>query len=133
MRDLPIDTQQRVEIFKLLYRGARVLILDEPTSSLGPAQIASLFETLSSLRADGCAVVIVTHKLNEVMEIADRVTVLRQGRNVTTAQRGAYDERGLARTMTGRELHEVKVTGADYEGRDPIYEVDGLTVHAGSA
>ena len=90
IRDLPIDTQQRVEILKLLYRGANVLILDEPTSSLGPAQIEDLFTSLSSLREDGCSIVIVTHKLNEVMEIADRVTVL-QARAATspTEQRGS--------------------------------------------
>jgi len=132
IRDLPIDTQQRVEIFKLLYRGANVLILDEPTSSLGPAQIEDLFTSLSSLREDGCSIVIVTHKLNEVMEIADRVTILRTGRNVATEQRGNYDERALARMMTGSEVHDVTVTGEEYEGKKPIYQVQDLVVHAGS-
>src|SRR4029079_10176124 len=75
IRDLPIDVQQRVEILKLLYRGARALILDEPTSTLGPAQIETLFGILRDLRESGHAVVIVTHKLSEVMQIADRVTV----------------------------------------------------------
>jgi ABC-type uncharacterized transport system ATPase subunit len=131
IRDLPIDTQQRVEIFKLLYRGARVLILDEPTSSLGPAQIEDLFRSLRSLRAAGRSIVIVTHKLSEVMEIADRVTILRNGRNVTTAERGSYDERELARFMTGHELREVRPTGAGYEGREPVYRVEDLRVHAG--
>ena len=131
IRDLPIDTQQRVEIFKLLYRGADVLILDEPTSSLGPAQIEDLFTSLRSLREDGCSIVIVTHKLNEVMEIADRVTVLRAGRNVSTVERGSYDEPALARMMTGSEIHEVTVTGEEYEGREPIYQVKDLVVHAG--
>ena len=132
IRDLPIDTQQRVEIFKLLYRGANVLILDEPTSSLGPAQIEDLFKSLSSLREDGCSIVIVTHKLNEVMEIADRVTILRTGRNVATEQRGNYDERALARMMTGSEVHDVTVTGEEYEGKKPIYQIQDLVVHAGS-
>ena len=132
IRDLPIDTQQRVEIFKLLYRGANVLILDEPTSSLGPAQIEDLFKSLSSLREDGCSIVIVTHKLNEVMEIADRVTILRTGRNVATEQRGNYDERALARMMTGSEVHDVTATGEEYEGKKPIYQIQDLVVHAGS-
>jgi len=101
---LPIDTQQRVEIFKMLYRGSRVLVLDEPTSSLGPVQIAALFKVLSDLRATGRSVVVVTHKLSEVMEIADRVTVLRRGRVVSTVKRGEYDEALLARLMTGQEL-----------------------------
>jgi simple sugar transport system ATP-binding protein len=101
---LPIDTQQRVEIFKLLYRGSRVLILDEPTSSLGPVEIEALFKTLDELRASGRSVVVVTHKLSEVMKIADRVTILRQGRLVRTVRRGEYDEAQLARLMTGHEL-----------------------------
>jgi general nucleoside transport system ATP-binding protein len=132
IRDLPIDTQQRVEIFKLLYRGARVLILDEPTSSLGPAQIEDLFASLNALRAGGRSIVIVTHKLSEVMEIADRVTILRGGRNVATAEKGSYDERDLARMMTGHELHEVTATGTSYEGKEPIYRVKDLVVDAGT-
>jgi len=131
VRDLPIDAQQRVEIFKLLYRGARVLILDEPTSSLGPAQIDDLFGALDGLRASGCAIVIVTHKLVEAMRIAHRVTILRHGRNVTTVERGSFDERGLARMMTGTDLHEVTITGTSYEGKESIYRVRNLRVHAG--
>ncbi len=129
IRDLPIDTQQRVEIFKLLYRGARVLILDEPTSSLGPAQIEDLFGTLKELRASGRSVVIVTHKLSEVMEIADRVTVLRHGRTVSTVEQGSYDEQLLARLMTGHELRELPAHRARAEGADPILRVQDLVVH----
>ncbi|MFL5836341.1 MAG: ABC transporter ATP-binding protein [Solirubrobacteraceae bacterium] len=129
--DLPIDTQQRVEIFKLLYRGADVLILDEPTSSLGPAQVDDLFATLKALRDDGRSIVVVTHKLTEVMEIADRVTMLRNGKNVATAEKGSYDEQALARMMTGSEVHEVTVTGTEYSGREPIYRVQDLVVHRG--
>jgi len=105
--------------------------LDEPTSSLGPAQVDDLFATLKSLRDDGRSIVIVTHKLNEVMEIADRVTMLRNGKNVATAEKGSYDEQALARMMTGSEVHEVTVTGAEYSGREPIYRVQDLVVHRG--
>lgn len=101
--DLPVDLQQRVEIIKAMYRGAQVLIMDEPTSLLGPTQVANLLEVLASLRGSGHSIILVTHKLAEVMEIADRVTVLRRGENVTSLQRGDFDERTLARAMTGQE------------------------------
>jgi ABC-type uncharacterized transport system ATPase subunit len=129
IRDLPIDTQQRVEIFKLLYRGARILILDEPTSSLGPAQIDDLFATLKELRATGRSVVIVTHKLSEVMQIADRVTVLRNGRTVSTVEQGSYDEPLLARLMTGHELRELPKSRAMAQGAEPILRVVDVVVH----
>ena len=131
IRDLPIDTQQRVEILKLLYRGAKVLILDEPTSSLGPAQIKGLFATLSDLRASGHSIVVVTHKLAEVREIADRVTVLRDGRNALTVQRGSFDERTLAQAMTGRDLEKLPPkTMLRGEGVEPLLRVRDLVVHA---
>src|ERR1700736_4617087 len=79
---LPIGVQQRVEILKLLYRDARLLILDEPTSVLTPQEKDQLFAILRKLREDGRSVVIVTHKLGEIMELADRVTVMRDGRAV---------------------------------------------------
>jgi simple sugar transport system ATP-binding protein len=128
VRDLPIDTQQRVEILKLLYRGARTLILDEPTSSLGPAQIDGLFASLKDLRAQGCAIVMVTHKLAEVMEIADRVTVIRQGRITSVAARGSFDERSLARAMTGRELEGLPERSKRSSDK-ALLSVDGLVVH----
>ena len=132
IRDLPIDTQQRVEILKLLYRGARVLILDEPTSSLGPAQIRGLFATLKDLREQGHSIVIVTHKLAEVMEIAHRVTVLRTGRNVLTVQRGSFDERLLARAMTGRDIEELPPRSQRGDSVEPLLRVRDLVVHAGA-
>ena len=131
IRDLPIDTQQRVEILKLLYRGAKVLILDEPTSSLGPAQIKGLFATLDDLRSSGHSIVIVTHKLAEVMEIADRVTVLRTGRNVLTEQRGSFSERLLARAMTGRDLEELPPK-RKHPKTEPLLRVRDLVVHSGA-
>jgi general nucleoside transport system ATP-binding protein len=132
IRDLPIDTQQRVEIMKLLYRGARILILDEPTSSLGPAQIHALFATLRELRDAGHSIVMVTHKLGEVMELADRVTVLKDGRRITTVSRGEFDERSLARAMTGRDLPELQVSGTADGGGDALLSVRDLVVHAGA-
>jgi general nucleoside transport system ATP-binding protein len=101
--DLPVDLQQRVEIIKAMYRGARVLIMDEPTSLLGPTQIENLLGILTELRGSGHSIILVTHKLAEVMEVADRVTVLRRGKHVTSLTRGEFDERSLARAMTGQE------------------------------
>jgi simple sugar transport system ATP-binding protein len=125
IRDLPIDVQQRVEILKLLYRGARALILDEPTSTLGPAQVETLFGILRDLRESGHAVVIVTHKLAEVMQIADRVTVLKGGRKSMTVERGSFDEHSLALAMTGRELQELPPRTPVEEDR-PLIEVRNL-------
>ena len=102
---LPIGVQQRVEILKLLYRDARLLILDEPTAVLTPREKDHLFAILRRLRADGCSIVIVTHKLNEIMECADRVTVMRDGQVVATRTIGSTSEQELTRLMVGREVN----------------------------
>ena len=101
---LPIGVQQRVEILKLLYRRARVLILDEPTAVLTPQEADGLFAVLRSLAAEGKAVVIVTHKLREVMDVSDRVTVMRAGRVVASMATKATRETELARLMVGRDV-----------------------------
>jgi len=102
---LSIGVQQRVEILKLLYRDARLLILDEPTAVLTPQEKNQLFAILRQLRKDGRTVVIVTHKLGEIMEIADRVTVMRDGRVVATRTIGSTSEQELTRLMVGREVN----------------------------
>lgn len=101
---LPIGVQQRVEILKLLYRRARVLILDEPTAVLTPQETDGLFAVLRSLAAEGKAIVIVTHKLREVMDVSDRVTVMRAGRVVASMATKATQETELARLMVGRDV-----------------------------
>ena len=101
---LPIGVQQRVEILKLLYRRARVLILDEPTAVLTPQEAEGLFAVLRSLAAEGKAIVIVTHKLREVMDVSDRVTVMRAGRVVASIATKATRETELARLMVGRDV-----------------------------
>lgn len=125
---LPIDVQQRVEILKLLYRGATTLILDEPTAALGPAEIAQLFVSLRDLSSSGHSVVIITHKLSEVMDIADRVTVLRQGKVVTVAERGTFDENDLAMAMVGHTITEVSSTPHEADGRAYLLTVQDLEV-----
>lgn len=102
--DLPVDLRQRVEILKAMYRGASVLIMDEPTALLGPEQISRLFHNLIQLREKRYSIILVTHKLAEVMQVADKVTVLQSGRKVLEVTRGEFDERSLALAMTGHEI-----------------------------
>ena len=103
--DTPVGVQQRVEILKALYRGAKILILDEPTAVLTPQEVDVLFEALRKLAANGTTVIMITHKLPEVMDIADRVTVMRDGRVVDVVERAQLNESILAEKMTGREWH----------------------------
>ncbi|MEW6398466.1 MAG: ABC transporter ATP-binding protein [Bacillota bacterium] len=101
---LSVGEQQRVEILKMLYRGARVLILDEPTAVLTPQEARELFAVLRQMAASGHAIAFISHKLQEVMEVADRISVLRSGRNVATLARTATTPQELARLMVGREV-----------------------------
>ncbi len=101
---LSVGEQQRVEILRLLHRGARILVLDEPTAVLTPQEADGLIGTLRGLAADGFCVVFISHKLDEVLAVADRVTVLRRGRVVASMRAGETDRRALARLMVGREL-----------------------------
>jgi general nucleoside transport system ATP-binding protein len=111
VQHLPIGVQQRVEILKLLYRDARLLILDEPTAVLTTHEKDQLFTVLRGLRSEGHSIVIVTHKLQEIVDLADRVTVMRDGQVVATVSTRETTEQELARLMVGREvnLRAVKV------------------------
>jgi simple sugar transport system ATP-binding protein len=99
-----VGQQQRVEILKALYRGAQILILDEPTAVLTPQEAGELFAIVRSLKADGKSIIFISHKLNEVLEIADRITVLRRGKRIDTVSQQGATEEGLARMMVGREV-----------------------------
>jgi ABC-type uncharacterized transport system ATPase subunit len=101
---LSAGEQQRVEILKALVRQVEILILDEPTSVLTPPEVSALFRVMARLKAEGHAIIFITHKLGEVLEIADRITVLRQGKVVATLPRAAADQPTLARLMVGREV-----------------------------
>ena len=105
IQHLPIGVQQRVEILKLLYRDARLLILDEPTAVLTTHEKDQLFSVLRGLRAQGRSIVIVTHKLQEILELADRVTVMRDGKVVGSVSTRETSEAELARLMVGREVN----------------------------
>jgi simple sugar transport system ATP-binding protein len=104
VQDITVGQQQRVEILKALYRNADILILDEPTAVLTPQEAIELFEILKALVAEGMSVIFISHKLNEVLEIADRITVLRRGKKVDTIDRAGATEASLARMMVGRDV-----------------------------
>ncbi len=102
--ELSVGQQQRVEILKALYRGAEILILDEPTSVLTSSESYSLFEILRSMTAQGKSIIFISHKLKEVMAVSDRVTVLRRGKKIGTVQVKDTSERELAQMMVGRDV-----------------------------
>ena len=104
IEDITVGQQQRVEILKALYRRAAILILDEPTAVLTPQEAVELFGILKSLQREGMSIIFISHKLNEVLEIADRITVLRRGKMIDTVPREGATEEGLARSMVGREV-----------------------------
>ncbi len=104
IQDITVGQQQRVEILKALYRGADILVLDEPTAVLTPQEARELFDIVRSLTAQGKSIIFITHKLKEVLEIADRVTVLRRGKIVSTVPTEGATEEGLARLMVGRDV-----------------------------
>jgi general nucleoside transport system ATP-binding protein len=125
--DLSVGAQQRVELVKALYRQADVLILDEPTAVLTPGEVDELFEVVRSLVADGRAVVFITHKLREVLAVADRVTVLRRGRVVGTADPRTATTADLAALMVGREV-SLEVDKAPAEPGEVVLAVRDLGV-----
>ncbi len=127
--DLPVGVRQRVEIMKALYRDAKLLILDEPTAVLTPGEVRDLFDILRSFTAQGKSVIFISHKLNEVMEISDRITVLRDGRVVDTVERDKTDKAQLARMMVGREVVFQVSRNSVHGSRHPVLEVGDLTLH----
>jgi simple sugar transport system ATP-binding protein len=127
IRDLSVGLQQRVEILKALYRGAKILILDEPTAVLTPQEAIELFGIIRSLQADGKSIIFISHKLNEVLEIADRITVLRRGKRVETVPREGATQETLARAMVGREVL-LRVEKPPAQPGDTLLEVEDLHV-----
>src|SRR4026209_2671002 len=101
VESITVGQQQRVEILKALYRNADIVILDEPTAVLTPQEARELFGIIETLKREGIAIIFISHKLNEVLEIADRITVLRRGRVIETIPREGATETGLARSMVG--------------------------------
>ena len=143
---LGVGERQRVEILKVLYRGARIVILDEPTAVLVPQEVDALFDNLRILRDEGHTLIFISHKLDEVLSIADDITVMRRGTTVATVDPKAVTARQLAELMVGSELPSPSteestvtdreclvlsgVTVRDHTGRDVLSDI-GLTIHAG--
>jgi simple sugar transport system ATP-binding protein len=127
---LSVGEQQRVELLKVLSRGAGVLILDEPTAVLTPQEATALFAALRAFAAEGRAVIFISHKLDEVMSVSDRVTVLRDGRTVGVVETRTTSPRELARLMVGRDVvfHEDDLSErASVDTERPVLEVRGVT------
>ncbi len=123
---LSVGEKQRVEIIKMLFRGAKVLILDEPTAVLTPQETAELFTILKRMRQQNCAIIIITHKLHEVMEISDRVTILRRGEYIATVDTAATNAQALTEMMVGRAIDmDIRRQPAQLSA-EPVMEVKGL-------
>jgi len=127
IKDLPVGVQQRVEIIKLLYREADILIMDEPTAVLTPQEADELFKIMRSLAAQGKSIIFITHKLREVLDVADRITVLRLGKVVGTTVPGKANRHKLAEMMVGREV-ELEVERTPPKAGDVVMQVDDLVV-----
>jgi general nucleoside transport system ATP-binding protein len=128
VESISVGRQQRVEILKALYRDADILILDEPTAVLTPQEAGELFGIIKSLQAGGTSIIFISHKLNEVLEIADRITVLRRGKKVDTVPREGASEDGLAKMMVGREVL-LRVDKKAADAGDVLLEVRDLHVN----
>ena len=126
---LSVGEKQTVEILKVLYRGSRILILDEPTAVLTPQEIEKLFVILRKMRDEGCAIIIITHKLGEVLAISDRVITLRKGEVVSTVDTSDADAHSLTEHMVGRAM-DLSIARPEPVNPKPSLVVDGLHVSA---
>ncbi|OUP19504.1 heme ABC transporter ATP-binding protein [Lachnoclostridium sp. An196] len=125
IEDISVGMQQRVEILKVLYRGADTLILDEPTASLTPQEIEGLMEIISNLTADGKSVILITHKLKEITACSDYCTIIRQGKYIDTVKVDGVNENELAAMMVGREVN-FRVEKKDQEPGEVVLDVKNL-------
>jgi ABC-type uncharacterized transport system ATPase subunit len=123
---LSVGEQQRVEIIKALFQDARILILDEPTAVLTPQEAEALFDTIRAMAADGRTIIFISHKLHEVKAVADRVTVLRRGKSVATADVAGATPRSLAALMVGREVEFGRREDGRGEAGDTVLELHGV-------
>ncbi|SNX53194.1 ABC transporter ATP-binding protein [Thermoanaerobacterium sp. RBIITD] len=127
VKDLTVGLQQRVEIIKAFYRNAKLLILDEPTAMLTPQEIEELFEIMKNLKKQGISIIFISHKLEEVMEISDKVTVMRRGKTVGTLNTKDTSQQELANLMVGREV-VLRVEKTEYKPGDVVLTVKDLNV-----
>ncbi len=125
--NMSVSEKQTVEILKVLYRGADVLILDEPTAVLTPQETQKLFNVLRKMKSEGKAIIIITHKLNEVMEISDKVAILRKGEYITTVDTDKTSEKELTEMMVGKKI-DLKIERTKCEVKKPLLEIRDLLV-----
>ncbi|MFZ5753103.1 MAG: ABC transporter ATP-binding protein [Bacillota bacterium] len=125
--EMSVGEKQTLEILKVLYRGANILILDEPTAVLTPQETEKLFVIMRKMKDEGCAVIFITHKLNEVMAVADRITVLRKGETVKTVEKGATSAQELTELMVGRPV-DLRIKRLETEKGRKVLEVKDLRV-----
>ena len=131
VESLPIGGQQYAEILKALYHGAEILILDEPTAVLAPQEVAGLFDCLRGLKAEGKSVILITHKLNEVMAIADAITVMRHGRSVASLPRTETNTAELSELMIGQKsFKDIKTQKRSDRPSQPMLHLEGVTLRA---
>ncbi len=126
--DMSVSEKQTVEIIKVLYRGADILILDEPTAVLTPQEITRLFDVLRRMKADGKSIIIITHKLNEVLEVSDRVTILRRGEHIATVNTRETSEAELTEMMVGKKI-DLDIHRTDPVNAVPRLVVEGLNLY----
>jgi simple sugar transport system ATP-binding protein len=126
VEDLGVGAQQRVEILRALFRGAKILVLDEPTAVLTAQEAQDLFRVLRALKAEGTGIIFISHKLNEVLDVADRITVLRRGEKIDTVPAEGATERSLARLMVGRDVL-MRLDKAPSQPGEPLLEVEDLS------
>jgi general nucleoside transport system ATP-binding protein len=136
VRSLSVGEKQRVEILKALYRGAKILILDEPTSVLTPQEVAQLFATLKQLVDEGLSIVFISHKLDEVLAISHRIAVLRAGRLVFECDAKNATKATLARAMIGRDIETSRSVAASVQPERidvPVFALESVSAHADDA
>ena len=127
IEDITVGMQQRTEILKMLYRDNEILIFDEPTAGLTPQEIEELMQIMKNLTAEGKSILFISHKLNEIMEVSDRVTVLRKGKYIGTVETAKTSKEELSRMMVGRDV-EFEVAKEDAKPGDVVLDVEGVTV-----
>lgn len=125
--NMSVSEKQTVEIIKVLYRGADILILDEPTAVLTPQETEKLFDVLRNMRKDGKSIIIITHKLHEVLEISDRVAILRKGKHISTIKTSEADEQMLTEAMMGSKV-DLNITREEPKNPKERLDVENLTV-----
>lgn len=128
IEDISVGMQQRVEILKTLYRGAEILIFDEPTAVLTPQEIQELIHIMKRLVQEGKSIILITHKLKEIMEVCNRCTIIRKGKGIGTVDVANTDENKLAELMVGRQVN-FKTEKSDAKPRENVLEVSNLVVH----